>query len=180
MSKAQWKERRSHRRGFRSKWPRHSLDVRHHTAACFSGPPSSLAVRWVTRRREGTQEPRWSEGGGPRPWTFPAGETLGELSAVLEDGSGGGAEWSGAPPSKRAWSLRNRLAFQLPGCPWFPAQLLGWWCCCGVCVCGVNRDNFSQMAYLSYYSFPGGTLFESLETPVLPLPPPFLPLARYS
>lgn len=33
------------------------------------------------------------------------------------------------------------------------------------------------MAYLSYYSFPGGTLFESLETPALPLPPQsFFPL----
>ena len=36
----------------------------------FSRLPSSLAVRWVTRRREGTPEPRWSESRGPRPWCF--------------------------------------------------------------------------------------------------------------
>lgn len=114
-----------------AEWPCHALDVGQCTRLVFM-------PALVTGRQVGDQEERGDPGAKMvREWrsealVFPAGETLGELSAVLEDGSGGNLDWSRDHSSKQAWSLLNCLAFQLPGCRWFQAELLGWWwwwCC---------------------------------------------------
>lgn len=56
---------------------------------------------------------------------FPAGEALGELSAVLEDGSGGGREWPRGHSSKQAWRSLNRLAFSCQDADGFRLSYLG-------------------------------------------------------